>query len=424
MGTVTLTDSEQRRSDILTRLNSRGLSGDRAALLLGLSRRQVRRLAAAYALSGMASIPHGNRGKRPHNALDPDVVTQIGELTGQDGPYRGFNVCHTRDLLGERDGIELGRSTLHNLLHPKLPALVPAKSKAVVLRTRRLREGAEGMMVQVDGSLHDWLEDRAPKFCLMGGVDDAKGAVLHLHFRPTENANGYLFMFRDIAVAHGLPMSYYHDKHTILHSPKKPTIEDELAGRTPMSHVQKVMHDLGIGSIAAHSPQAKGRIERLWKTLQDRLVKELRLARVDTMEQANAFLPGFIKRYNARFAVEAADPDTAWVALEKGCDLDYYFSMQDTRTVKADHTVSFDGKTLQICAKSRTRSLAGQTITVRVNPENKLNLYDGKRRLDYREVAPSTPKVKTPQPLRANPNPQPLDPGKAARRRGFLYAAS
>lgn len=246
---------------------------------------------------------------------------------------------------------------------------------------------------------------------------------MHGHFRPTEDANGYLFMFRDIAVVHGLPMSYYHDKHTILRSPKKQTIEDELAGLTPMSHVQKVMYDLGIGSIAAHSPQAKGRIERLWQTFQDRLVKEMRLAGINTMEQANAFLPGFIKSYNARFAVEAADPDTAWVALEEGCDLDYYFCMQETRTVKADHTVSFEGTTLQICAKSRTRSLVGQTITVRVNPENKLNLYDGKNRLDYREVAPSAPKAKTQLPSRANPNPQPLDPDKAARRRGFLYAA-
>lgn len=371
----------------------------------------------------MPSIPHGNRGKRPHNAIDPDVVARIGELAGEKGPYHGFNVCHMQDMLAERDGIKLGRSTLHNLLHPKPPAPASGKAKVVVHRTRRLREGAEGVMVQVDGSLHDWLEGRAPKFCLMGGIDDATSKVVHAHFRATEDASGYLLMFRDIAVVYGLPMSYYHDKHTILHSPKKPTIDDELAGLVPMSHVQRVMHQLGIGSIAAHSPQAKGRIERLWKTFQDRLVKELRLAGINTMDQANAFLPGFIKRYNARFAVEAADLDTAWVALEKGCDLDYYFSMQDSRTVKADHTVSFEGKTLQICAKSRTRSLAGQTITVRVNPENKLNLYDGKRRLEYREAAPSAPKARPAAPSRAIPSPKPFDPAVAARKRGWLYGS-
>jgi transposase len=423
MGTVTLTNSDQRRSDILTRLKGGGLSGARAALLLGLSRRQVRRLAAAYALSGMASIPHGNRGKRPHNSLDPDLVARIGEMAGKEGPYHGFNVCHMQDMLAERDDIHLGRSTLHKLLHPKPVVPLGDRQKAVFHRIRRLREAAEGIMVQIDGSPHAWLEERADKFCLMGGIDDATGKVVHGHFWPTEDAKGYLYMFRDIAVVYGLPMSYYHDRHTILRSPKKATIEDELAGLTPMSHVQKVMHDLGVGSIGAHSPQAKGRIERLWKTFQDRLVKEMRLAGIDTIEMANAFLPGFIERYNAKFAIEAADPDTAWVALAKDCDLDYYFSMQDTRTVKADHTISIDGKTLQICPASRSRSLVGQTITVRVNPENKLSLYDGKKLLEYRVVAPSAPKARPAVPFRAVPTAMPVDTVKAARKRGFLYAA-
>jgi hypothetical protein len=279
------------------------------------------------------------------------------------------------------------------------------------------------MMIQVDGSPADWLEGRGSRLCLMGGIDDATSKVVHGRFWFTESANGYLFMFRDIAITYGIPMKYYHDKHTILRSPKKSSIEDDLAGRLPMSHVQKVMHDLGIESIAAHSPQAKGRIERLWKTYQDRLTKEMRLAGIGDIEQANAFLPDFIKHYNAKFAVEAADPNPVWVALEEGCDLDYYFSMQDARTVKADHTISVGGKTLQICPKSRTRSLAGQTITVRVNPENKLNLYDGKKLLEYHDAPPSAPRATAVLPFTANPNPTLADPVKAARRRGFLYSA-
>ena len=183
MGTVTLTDSEQRRSDILSRLISGVISGNRAAHLLGLSRRQVRRLAAGYVLSGMASLPHGNRGKRPHNALDPDVVARIGDLTCSGGRYHGFNVCHTRDLLSERDGIRVGRSTLHNLLHPKPLAPTSVKAKAVIHRMRRLREGAEGMMVQIDGSPHDWLEGRAPRFCLLGGYRPVLAWSLSSHGR-------------------------------------------------------------------------------------------------------------------------------------------------------------------------------------------------------------------------------------------------
>jgi transposase len=408
---------------MLTRLAAKQITTERTAELLGISTRQVRRKLKRFIADGVGSIPHGNRGKRPHNALDPEIAARIAKLTGEDGPYHDFNVCHTCDFLARDNGIVIGRSTLHKLLHSK-PAAPIAEPKAPhgVIRRRRLRKSAPGMMVQIDGSPHAWLEDRAPRMCLMGGIDDANNHVLHVHFRPNEDAAGYLYMFRDIAVKHGLPMSYYHDKHTILRSPKKATIEDELAGNAPMSHVQKVLHDLGVESIAAHSPQAKGRIERLWSTFQDRLVKEMRLAGVSTMEQANAFLPDFIKRHNAQFGVEAADPDPAWVQIETGFDLDYHFSMQETRTVKDDHTLSFEGKVFQIRAASRTRSLAGQKVTVRVNPEGKINLYDGKKRLDYSIVAASGSKTKT-LPPKENPKRKPVDPAALDRRRRYLHAA-
>jgi hypothetical protein len=423
MGTLTLTDSDQKRSDTLTRLKSGELSGVRAAVLLGLSVRQVRRLSSAFAVDGLASIPHGNRGRRPHNLLDPDVVVRILCLTGEHGPYHGFNICHTQELLREREEIIIGRSTLHKLLHPKAMVTVITKNKAVVHRMRRLREAASGMMVQVDGSPHDWLEGRTAKFCLMGAIDDATGEVVHGHCRPNEDAHGYLFMFRDIAVTYGLPVSYYHDKHTILRSPKKSTIEDDRAGLMPMSHVQRVLYDLDITSIAAHSPQAKGRIERLWKTFQDRLVKEMRLEGISSIEQANAFLPDFIKRYNAQFAREAASLTPAWRPLEADCDLDYFFSMQDSRTVKADHTISINGKILQIRAKSRSRSLVSQIVTARVNPENQLRLYDGKRRLEYTEIVATAPRqkeVKIPKVVSERTTNKPT---RSAGSRGFLFAA-
>ena len=140
---------------------------------------------------------------------------------------------------------------------------------------------------------------------MIGAIDDATGQVLFLLFRPTEDQVGYILLLRAIAYEYGLPMSIYHDRHTILRSPKQPTLDDELAGQPPMSQVQRMMAELGIESITAHSPQAKGRIERLWGILQDRLTKELRLAGVTTLEDANAFLPAFLVRYNARFAQPA-----------------------------------------------------------------------------------------------------------------------
>lgn len=408
---------------MLTRLAAKQITTERAAELLGLSTRQVRRKLKHFVADGVSSIPHGNRGKTPHNALAPETLARIAELTGQSGPYHDFNVCHTCDMLARTEGIVIGRSTLHKLLHPK-PAVLPPEPKPArgIIRRRRLRKPAPGMMVQVDGSPHAWLEDRAPRMCLMGAIDDADNHVLHAHFRLNEDAAGYLYMFRDIAVKYGLPMSYYHDKHTILRSPKKATIDDELAGTMPMSNVQRALHDLGVEGIAANSPQAKGRIERLWSTFQDRLVKEMRLAGISTMEEANAFLPDFIARHNAQFGVEAADPNPAWVELEPGFDLDYYFSMQEIRTVKDDHTLSFEGKTLQIKTASRTRCLASQKVSVRVNPEGKINLYDGKKPLEYRVVTPNQIKPK-PQPTSpAIPEKTPTDPEAAARKRAWLYA--
>ncbi|BDI31923.1 transposase [Capsulimonas corticalis] len=427
-----MTVSEQRTIDLLTRLAAHQITVERTAELLGLSSRQVQRKLKRFLAEGVSAIPHGNRRRKPHNILDPDTRTRVLALTSTGGPYHGFNVCHTRDLLAANDDIQIGRSTLHKLLHPKAPPEVKdAKPARGVVRRRRLRKAASGMMVQIDGSPHDWLEGRGPRLCLMGAIDDADNHVLHAHFRPNEDAAGYLWMFRAIAIEYGLPASYYHDKHTILRSPKKATIEDELAGQIPMSHVQKVLHDLGVESIAAHSPQAKGRIERLWSTFQDRLVKEMRLAGISTMEQANAFLPAFIAKHNAQFGIEAADPNSAFIALEPGFDLDYYFSIQETRTVKADHTLSFEGKVYQITAASRSRSLAGQKVSARVNPEGQLHLYDGKRRLDYRlasaapaKAKPVQPSPEAPKSPLETPKSQPCDPAAAVRKRAWLHTAS
>jgi len=415
-----LTKSDQRCVDVLTRLINKSITLDRAAQLLGLSSRQVRRKRDRFLKRGVKSLVHGNRGKPPHNALPADRISRIRELSGPNGPYHDFNVCHMQALLAEREGLCIGRSTLQKLLHPKPSAVPPAPRK--VVRQRRLRSGAEGLMVQIDGSLHDWLEGRGPKMCLIGSIDDATGKVPHAHFQATEDATGYLLMMRTIAVQFGLPMSYYHDKHTILRSPKKPSVEDELAGLAPMSQVQRVMHELGIESIIAHSPQAKGRIERLWKTFQDRLTKEMRLAGIATREEANAFLPGFLLRYNAQFAVEPADPTPAWVPLEPGTDLDYYFSVVETRTVKEDHTICFDGKTLQIVAASRTRSLAGNKITVRINAEGEMALYDRKQRLEYRPVPASRQPAKPLPPVPANPKKQPAQHRLNKGQRAWLYA--
>ncbi len=379
MGTITLSDKQQRRAEILTRLREGRLSVQQASQLLGVGERQVRRQLARYRRQGLGSLVHANTGCVPANKTPDAVRTKLAELAGKDGRYHDFNTCHLQEMLAEQEGLQIGRSTLDRLLCQD-GIRKRRRSRPRRVYGHRERCARAGEMLLTDGSLHDWLEGRGPKMCLMGSIDDATGQAVHLRFWPTECQAGYIQMLRELTLAYGVPMSFYHDRHTILCSPKEPTIEDELAGREPMSQWQAILAQLGAQPIKAMSPQAKGRIERLWRTLQDRLVKEMRLAGVCTIEQANAFLPGFIKRFNARFGVQAREPQAAWVNASD-LDLAYYFATKEQRLVRADHTLSFHGATLHIERKRGERSLAGTRVMVHTTPEDEVFVYAGKQRL-------------------------------------------
>jgi hypothetical protein len=276
------------------------------------------------------------------------------------------------------------------------------------------------MLLQMDASPYAWLEDRGPPAALLGAIDDATGEIVALLFRPSEDQVGYLLLLRDIAQQHGLPMSIYHDRHTILRSSKRPTIEEQLAGQPPMSQIQRVMAELGIESLPAYSPQAKGRIERLWGSLQGRLPKELRLANITSLEAANAFLPDFIARYNARFAKPAADPTSAWVPLPPALDLPYYFALWELRTVRADHCITFKGQALQLLPSAHDASLVGQHIAVHRVPEGDLYLYHGRRPLAYQVCA--APAVQLPLPAGEAPSPSaPKTHKSSAKQRAWLF---
>lgn len=422
MRTVTLNTEQQREVEILTRLVAGVLDVGTAAELLGVSPRQVRRLRTRFQQAGMAAVVHGNTGRTPANSTAPDVCAAILQLAGPGGKYHDLNVCHMQELLEHEEQIVIGRSTLDRLLK-EAGLRTAAKSSPPVHRRKRLRRAAEGMLLQIDGSPFAWLEGRGPQGALMGAIDDATGKIVFLRFRPTEDQIGYLLLLRTVAQRYGLPMAIYHDRHTILRSPKQPTIEDQLAGQTPMSQLQRIMAELGIEAIPAHSPQAKGRIERLWGTLQDRLTKELRLDGSTTLEAANAFLPGFIERFNQRFAKAPQDPQHAWVPLPADLDLHYYFAIRETRKVRADHCISFQGQTLQLLPGLQDPSLVQQSVAVHRVPEGELYVYHGKRPIAYQtDVAPAgdppLPQGEAAAPLKAQARKS--TPGQ----RGWLHARS
>ena len=418
MRTVTLNEKQQRRVDILIRLDAGTLDVAIAAGLLGVSPRHVRRLRTRFREQGMQTLIHSNRDRPPANRTDLAVVQRILDLAAPTGKYHDLNTCHLRDLLEREEQIHIGRSTLDRLLHQH-GLRSAAQTSAQIHRRRRTRRAAEGMLLQMDGSPFAWLEERGPKMALLGAVDDATGKIMALLFRPTEDQAGYLLLLRAIAQSHGLPLALYHDRHTILRSPKQPTLEEELAGQTPMSQVQRLLAELGIESIPAHSPQAKGRVERLWGTLQDRLVKELRLAGITTLEEANAFLPGFIEGYNARFAKAPQDPQDAWVALPDNLDLHYYFAAREGRKVRADHCIQWLGEVLQLQVKPSDPCLVGKSVSVHTVPEGMVYVYYGRRRLDYQRVVQT--ECASAKATQSAPPPRVPDPKAVARRRAWLF---
>ena len=420
MRTVTLNQKQQRKVDILTRLEAGAVDVGMAGELLGISARQLRRVRVRFRKEGFGGVLHGNAGRCAVNRTDPALVQQVLALAGPDGKYEDFNVCHLQELLGEQERIKIGRSTLDRVL--KQAGLRHKAGKCgPVHRRKRLRRSAEGMLLQLDGSPFDWLEGRGPKADLIGAIDDATGKVVFLVFRPTEDQIGYLLLLRTVAQSYGIPMSIYHDRHTILRSPKQPTLEDELAGRSPMSQIQRVMAELGIESIPAYSPQAKGRIERLWRTLQDRLTKELRLAGITSLEEATAFLPGFIERYNRRFSKLPQDLDSAWMPLPADLDLSFYFAVRESRKVRSDNCISWLGQELQLLPGPEHPSLVERTISVHVVPEGDVYVYHDKHQVAHRPILASDPVPLrlTPKPLR---QPKPVNPNAKARQRAWLFA--
>jgi transposase len=421
MRTLTLSTPQQRRAETLTQLIAGKLSTADAAQLLRVSLRQAQRLRQRFLAEGLSAVVHGNQGRAPHNRTDPELIERLHTLCDPQGKYHDFNISHLCDLLARHEEIKLARSTLSRLLH--LHGLrLRQRSRPEVKRMRRERKSSEGMMLQIDATPFDWLESGAPRMALAAAIDDATGKIIYARFRPTEDQAGYLMMLRSIATSYGLPHLLYHDRHTILRSPKEPSLEDELAGRPPMSQFQRVVASLGITSIAALSPQAKGRIERLWRTLQDRLTKELRLAGVSGLEQANAFLPAFIESFNHHFAHQPREAESAWQRLPDKLDLDYYFSTSERRQVRRDHTITWLGQVLQLVPEKNEPSLVMKKVEVHVTPEGSLLIYDGTRRLRHREVEASEGRLL----VRAAIDRQPIqstvpDSQADARRRGWLY---
>lgn len=378
---ISLSSEERRRGRILAHLVRGDLTIEQAAEWLGISVRHAWRLRSRFLTEGPAALAHGNRGRANPRRIDEDVRGRVVELATSDA-YKGATDSYLTELLAEHEGISLSRPSVRRILRAAGVAS-PQKHRAPRHRSRRERMPREGMLVQVDGSRHDWLEGRGPWLTLVGGIDDATSKLVFGTFRDEEDSAGYLQLVRDMARTHGLPGAIYRDRHGSLEPPtmRQPAPGLAVADGTKPTHVGRALETLGIGSIPAGSPQAKGRIERAWGTAQGRLVIELRLAGAIDRLSAQPVLDDFLSRFNERFSVEPADPEPAWRPVPEGLDLDAVCAFRYERSVANDATVRIGGVVLDLPRQKGGRSLAGKQVEVRLELDGRLVVADGPRKL-------------------------------------------
>ena len=380
--TFALSQKELQRVAVISRCVKGELACARAAGLLCLSVRQIKRLKKRMREDGEAALAHANRGRPSHRRLPDAVLERVLRLAR--GTYAGFNDHHLCEKLVEREGIALSRETLRRLLR-KQGLGSPRKRRAPAHRQRRVRSAQLGELVQLDGSPHDWLEGRGPQLTALGMQDDATGKILAAQFFPSETAFGYLCLLRQLLRRQGVPLAFYGDHSGIfVRNDEHWTVEEQLAGKRQPTQFGRALEQLGVTFIAAHSPQAKGRVERLWGVLQDRLTSELRLAKAVDIDSANAVLRKFITDYNRRFARLPREATTAWRAAPE--NLDRICAFVHERIVSNDNVVQWEGRRFQIPQQARRFSFAGAKVHIYQELDGRISLYYGKTRLQHSAI--------------------------------------
>ena len=320
---------------------------------LGISERRVKQIKKEVKINGVKSIQHGNRGRKPKNTISDETKMKILELRSS-YEYELSNFKHFQELLEERENIIISYSALYKILH-NAGIKSPKKHRKKKLHHRRKRKESEGMMLQADGTPFDWFEI-GQKYSLHGFIDDATGKITGLYMCKNECLLGYLEVLRQTLENYGIPISLYPDKYSVFFPPKK--VDDHIG----ITQFGRIVEELGITMFPANSPQAKGRVERLWETLQSRLVTEFRIHNITTIEQANEFLLDYIKIYNSKFAIEPSNKNNMFLKLPKKYNLDELLCVKFERTIDNAGVFSLNNSKFQLLDK-------------RLPPKTKVTIY-------------------------------------------------
>ena len=382
-----MSQRELTRLEVLQRVKRKSLRQRQAAELLSLSVRQVKRLSKLYQAGGAAALISKRRGQPSNNRLPEKTTKQARELLRTRYHDFGPTLAHEKLTI---EGVSVSVETVRQLLIGEGLWQVKRARRPVIhqLRERRARLGE---LIQIDGSPHDWFEGRAPKCTLLVFVDDATSRLMHLQFVEAETTFNYFAAVRSYITSYGKPLAFYSDKFSVF----RVNIRNALSG-TGLTQFGRGMKELDIELICAHSPQAKGRVERANQTLQDRLTKELRLLGISSIAEANAYLPEFIQQYNARFAVPPRCTESAHRPLQPGEDLDRVLTLCERRTLSKNLTLSYNNVIYQIKTKRATYTMRSAHVEVRETSTGEITIEYKGRPLEhsvYREQEQHQAKV-------------------------------
>lgn len=395
---VIMSVKELRRVHVIRQTREKQLTQVKAGALLGLTPRHIRRLIARVEQAGDHGLAHQGRGKPSNRRLPEKLKTKA--LTLCEKRYGDFGPTLAAEQLAEHHGITLSNETLRLWLRAR--GITHFTRRKRPHRAWRERKAHVGELVQLDGSHHDWFEERGPRCVLLAYIDDASSRVF-ARFYEYEGTIPAMDSFQRYVRRYGIPLAVYADKHTTYQSPAPPTVDEQLAGVTPMSQFGRALGELGVELIAAHSPQAKGRVERLFKTLQDRLVKALRLAGIATIEAANRFVEEWLPRYNQRFTVQPAQATDLHRPRPAHRELDRSLCLKTTRCLRKDWTVAHHGQLYQVRTNVRATH-----VMVEERVDGTMRITHHGRPLDYRAI-PARPE-RVPEPLKAHVPRRPVTP--------------
>jgi len=385
---ITMSQKELKRLHIINKILDKRLKQIEAVKILGLCYRQISRIVKKIRLKGDKGIMHKSRGKASNRAFPEEFKDKVIKIYKD--KYYDFGPTLANEKLFEIDKIKLGAQTLRSWLIEKGEWQVSHKHRKH--RAWRERKHHYGEMEQVDGSHHDWFEGRSPKCVLMAYIDDAKSRVF-ARFYKYEGTFPFMDSFKRYAHKYGLPHSIYIDRHSTYKSTKKPSIEDQLNNKEPLSEVGRALNELGVEVIFAHSAQGKGRVERLFRTFQDRVIKEMRLRDIKTIEEANKFLEYYLPIFNKRFSVKPMEEADLHRSVPDNIDLDSILCIKTERTLRNDFTVAHDNRLYQILDHINAKK-----VTVEERMNGRIFISYKQKQLSYKEITKRPERQQEPKP--------------------------